>query len=585
MMITQLLTPRAAGRRPPSLVGLALCACFGILLGAPSVLSGQDATQFRRLPVAEYPQKMMAGWLGQMVGVSLGAPTEFRYRGEIIPEDAVPPLVAGIANDAFGQDDLYVEMTFLDTLDTYGLDVSAAQAGIDFANSEYQLWHANLAARNNLRQGIAPPDSGHPNFSGFSDDIDFQIEADFAGLISPGMPNNAITLGNKFGTIMNYGDGLYGGQFIACMYAEAFFEDDPAKLVEYGLSCIPPQSQYAEAIRDVLVWWRENPEDWQATWQLVEDKYQSNPAYRRYSSSSEYFPDPAFNIDAKINGAYVVIGLLYGERDPMQTIATSMRAGQDSDCNPSSAAGVLATALGYDKLPKEFTDELDTDETFSYTDYDFDRLIAVSEKLARESVIAAGGSIELDANGEEVFVIPVQTPQPAELVQSWEPAPITDSVFTDAQMAEIVGGGGLNVALRSFAPGWVVAECSDDPMLGLVDNTRGRDDVLLTYPVSRQEPCILTRTITLPQDAPSTLSLVVSYFPGSDWELIVRANDDELIMQTISARTAPDGWLQIDVDLSAYAGQVTRLELLNGADGYSWAGGYWASIKVTHNPI
>ncbi len=219
---------------------------------APTV--AQDSPQFRRLPVEVYRQKMRAGWLGQMAGVALGAPTEFQYRGEIIPEDAVPQLTPGFINEAFGEDDLYVEMTFLSTLDTYGLDVSAAQAGIDFANSEYQLWHANLAARNNLRQGIAPPDSGHPRFNGYADDIDYQIEADFAGLISPGMVNNAIALGNKFGTIMNYGDGLYGGQFVACMYAEAFFENDPAAMVQAGLDCIPAQSQYAEAIRDVLAW-------------------------------------------------------------------------------------------------------------------------------------------------------------------------------------------------------------------------------------------------------------------------------------------------------------------------------------------
>ena len=47
---------------------------------------------------------------------------------------------------AFGQDDLYVEMTFLHTLQQYGLDVSIRQAGIDFANSVYPLWHANLGS-------------------------------------------------------------------------------------------------------------------------------------------------------------------------------------------------------------------------------------------------------------------------------------------------------------------------------------------------------------------------------------------------------------------------------------------------------
>ena len=95
----------------------------------------------------------------------------------------------------FGQDDLYVEMTFLQTLERHGLNAPMRQAGIDFANSGYSLWHANRAGRDNLRNGIAPPDSGHPQFNKHADDIDYQIEADFAGLIAPGMPNVAIALG------------------------------------------------------------------------------------------------------------------------------------------------------------------------------------------------------------------------------------------------------------------------------------------------------------------------------------------------------------------------------------------------------
>jgi len=75
------------------------------------------------------------------------------------------------------------------------MDVSSKQAGIDFANSGYCLWHANQAGRTNLRQGIAPPDSGHPHFNKHAGDIDYQIEADFSGLISPGLPNTAIRLG------------------------------------------------------------------------------------------------------------------------------------------------------------------------------------------------------------------------------------------------------------------------------------------------------------------------------------------------------------------------------------------------------
>ena len=87
------------------------------------------------------------------------------------------------------------EKSCLRTLELYGMDVSYKQAGIDFANSGYRLWHANRAGSTNLRKGIAPPDSGHPHFNKHADDIDYQIEADFSGLISPGLPNTAIRLG------------------------------------------------------------------------------------------------------------------------------------------------------------------------------------------------------------------------------------------------------------------------------------------------------------------------------------------------------------------------------------------------------
>ena len=51
----------------------------------------------------------------------------------------------------------------------------------------------------------------------------------------------------------------------------------------------------------------------------------------------------AFNIDARLNAAYVVLGLLYGKGDMTRTISIATRAGQDSDCNPSSAAGILGS--------------------------------------------------------------------------------------------------------------------------------------------------------------------------------------------------------------------------------------------------
>ncbi len=119
---------------------LRLYRCFwlALLVGSlsSSILAADTvrAAEFRRLPISEYLNKMEAGWLGQMAGVAVGGPTEFKWLGKIIPADQVPAWRPEMINQ-FHQDDLYVEMTFLRTLELYGFDVSIRQAGIDFANS------------------------------------------------------------------------------------------------------------------------------------------------------------------------------------------------------------------------------------------------------------------------------------------------------------------------------------------------------------------------------------------------------------------------------------------------------------------
>jgi len=394
----------------------------------------QSSKPYRKIKVSDYVNKMKAGWVGQMVGVGWGGPTEFRWKGEIIPKEEMPGWSPEQVNQ-FSQDDIYVEMTFLRTLELYGFDVSIRQAGIDFANSQYMLWHANKAGRDNLRSGIAPPWSGFPQYNSHADDIDYQIEADYAGLISPGMSQLAIDLGEKFGRLMNYGDGLYGGQFVAGMYTEAFFENDIEKVIRAGLACIPEGSQYHECISDVLRWYHDNPDDWQKIWQLIKAKYQDKPEYRKFSCSK---PGDPFNIDAKINGAYIVMGLLYGKGNPDSTIIISTRCGQDSDCNPSNAAGVLFTTIGYENLPERFKSAIDSTPKFSFTDYNFAELTHVCEKLARQAVLKFGGKIEKDNNGDEWFYIPATTPQPGKLEQCWQPPTITADVnFSEEEIEKI----------------------------------------------------------------------------------------------------------------------------------------------------
>jgi hypothetical protein len=530
------------------------------------------AQAVRRLPVQDYRDRMMGGWIGQIVGVSLGAPTEFHHSGEIVPEGEVPKWSEEMVNNAFGQDDLYVEMTFLRTLEQYGLDASIRQAGIDFANSRYSLWCANRAGRENLRRGIAPPDSGHPHFSRNSDDIDYQIESDYAGLIAPGLPNTVLALGEKFGRMMNYGDGLYAGQFMGGMYAEAFFESDIDQIIAAGLRCIPADSQYAEMVRDVCQWHRDNPTDWERSWAQVNEKYFRNPDYHRYSGGG---------IDAKLNGACVLLGLLYGAGDPDRTLTIACRSGWDSDCNPSSAGGVLFTTIGYDKLPDRFKAKLRQDAEFSYTAYTFPKLIEVCEKLARETVVQAGGRIEKDANGAEVFVIPVREPQPGPVERSWEPGPIADSRFTEEERQLIQFPDELTRALGTVAPGWTLKDCGQDMGApALLAEFAGRKNVLITHPLDRTTPSVLSKQIEAPAGKRTTLELTVGHHPQGDWLLQVRVDGQVVKEQTVGPETAPDGWLDVNVDLSPYAGKTALVELVNQPTGWAWEAAYWAQVAV-----
>ena len=445
-----------------------------------------DGKLYRTLPVAEYRDKMKAGWIGQIAGVCWGAPTEFRFCDRIIPDADMPKWTPEMINNAFGQDDLYVEMTFLRSMEEHGLDVSIRQAGIDFANSEYALWHANVAGRHNLRCGIAPPYSSYPTLNKCADDIDYQIEADFSGLISPGLPNNAIRMGEKFGRLMNYGDGMYAGQFVGAMYAEAFFETDVVKIIEKALEAIPAESQYAETVRDLLAWYRENPNDWKSCWDKINEKYQHNPKYRAWSCSGH---DSAFNIDAKINGAYILLGLLYGKGDLDETIKISMQAGQDSDCNPSNAGGVLFATLGFSKLPARFSEKLDETGVFSHTAYNFPALIDVCDSLALQAIKKEGGFVR-DVDGVPTYFIPQTETKPSALASCVAPSEELPSDgaairFTEEELKQIkFREYSLEELTAKHFNGFQVSHMGPDMNPGIRAEYRGRQNVLMTHPRS-----------------------------------------------------------------------------------------------------
>ncbi len=406
----------------------------------------------RTLEWNTYVDKVEGAWMGKMIGVTFGAPWEFRYQGVPIAFDIKDwPLSdtrmrdylaqavtssehSGTATTAaeskrvyvnrgfiehsakthpsFGcpdNDDIYINLLFLYCLRRYGIGVDPVTVAHEWAAKIKRVWHANNAGLENIRKGILPPLSGNPKYNLHADDIDFQIESDVFGMIAPGLPQASNEFGDRMGHIMNYGDGVYGGMFISAMYTQAFFARDVREVVEKGLQAIPAQSQYAELIRDVIRWHDQFPNDWLKTWELLQQKW----------GNDDHCPDgyqKPFNIDAKLNGGYVVMGLLYGNGDFWKTMNVATRCGQDADCNPANAAGILGALLGARAIPAEYREPLhNTYWNESLADlpdaYEIDVLAEDTALVGLKVVLSHGGRVTT-RDGKLVLRIPIQPPLP-----------------------------------------------------------------------------------------------------------------------------------------------------------------------------
>jgi len=346
------------------------------------------------MPGQVMKDKIKGGWAGQTIGVTFGGPYEFRYNGTFI-QDYQPLFYSdGYIRKTMLEtpglyDDLYMDLTFVDVFERLGLDAPVDSFANAFAHAGYQLWHANQAARYNILHGIKAPESGNWINSPHADDIDYQIESDYAGLMSPGMPNTASAISDKIGHIMNYGDGWYGGVYFGALYSLAFLSNDVNYVVNEALKAIPANSTYYQCMADVIGWHKKYPADWHQTWFELQKKWSSDKS----CPEGIFLP---FDIDATINSAYVVMALLYGNGDFGKTLDIAARAGQDADCNPSSVGGILGTLLGYDKIPPYWKNGLTGAEDiyFKYTTISLNKVYEIGFKHALENIKRNGGHVD-----------------------------------------------------------------------------------------------------------------------------------------------------------------------------------------------
>ncbi len=271
-------------------------------------------------------------------------------------------------------------------------------------------------ARKNLQAGIPAPESGHYANGGESDDLDWQIESDFVGLANPGQPHSAAEMAFRIGHVMNYGDGVYGGVFVATMIATAFTADSVRAIAEAGRNAVPAGSLYRTMLDEVFAAY-DRGESFQANLAALNARWGATDRCAEWGGAA----DP-LNIDAKMNGSYILLGLLYGRGDLADSMRYAMACGQDSDCNPSNVGSVLGAFYGKQAIAAmdpDWLGGLDPNLVFQTTPYRLDQLVDFNLELAREVVAFKGGRAPVGGTWQ----LPVLASNDTVLFEQWPQKP------------------------------------------------------------------------------------------------------------------------------------------------------------------
>jgi ADP-ribosylglycohydrolase len=269
---------------------------------------------------ADYPQRILQGWIGQLAGGSFGTAIE-GYTGA---------QIAGVYGEVRGyvtqpettNDDVVYELLLLDVFEKMGRAISSDALADEWVHQlPYGVSAEGIALRN-LTMGIYPPDSG-TFLNPYCDWIGAQMRGMVCGMLAPAEPMEAARLAHIDAVISHARNGVYGEIYAAVLTALAFVMDDPRKLVVEAARYIPAKSEYAAKLSFILETLRAES-DPAAAWKIL-DKH-----FERYNW-----------IHAYPNIAADLLALWYGDGDFTETMALLAKAGYDVDCNGGLVGNVL----------------------------------------------------------------------------------------------------------------------------------------------------------------------------------------------------------------------------------------------------
>ncbi len=293
-----------------------------------------------RLPYDLYLDKIYGCFLGKTVIGTLGAP----YEGIKMPLEL--PFKPEMINTMLPNDDLDLQVLWLDVAEKYGKDFTPAQllerfcTHCDYSPGEYAVMRKNFA------RGIYPPASGSFSNDFYISGMGCPIRSEVWACLAPLDPAMAVDLAVRDGILDHAGDSVYAEMFLAALESMCFGivpteESAPVDfyaLFQNALAYVPADCRFYELVLDTM--------DWCRTYGDKGIKRVLRKLLHKYGH-----PD-CTNLHQ--NMGITLAALLLGGLDPIKIGMDALNCGFDTDCTCATAGAIVGLIRGGRALEADY---------------------------------------------------------------------------------------------------------------------------------------------------------------------------------------------------------------------------------------
>ena len=273
--------------------------------------------------------KIYGCWFGKCLGGAVGMPYEGVPYTVNMTEESIH--LSDVPND-----DLELQLVWLETLRTHGISLRCADLGeiwkkrIPCGCDEYSI------ALYNLAHGIIPPASGWKN-NFFADGMGATIRSEIWALIFAGRPDAAGFFASQDAQVDHWGDGVRGEVFMAMAEAHACQHSDTEKALRFALEKTAPDSRLRKTLERVFAMYDSGVGDQEARNELL-----------LHEQRTANFTDCVMNL------AFAVHSLLRGKGDFLKTVLEAVSFGRDTDCTAATCGAFLGIDRGMKAFPEKW---------------------------------------------------------------------------------------------------------------------------------------------------------------------------------------------------------------------------------------